>query len=173
MENSQKNEKQLLTHIVYNKIYNENIKTYEQLAYEGKEYLDRVLETNAILETDIEKAIEANSDLNRLNNLDMKKYTQTDLNGFLKQVLLVRQYEIKDYVFRILKDDQNLFLDWIPFVLDCLTYKEGIEIKKAFLRKLFRIPVSIVEDDKIDAVFCENFLFLLMEKEFDKKALHF
>lgn len=150
-------ELQNIAQVIHNMIYNKNIATYEKLNRE-----DLVLNSFEISVLDIVMAIYNNEDLNNINGINIKNFIQSDLNKFLTFVAFIREYSIESYisVIRNAEEDQiDIFPFWIPKILECFTYEEGIAIKKEFLKKITHFSgIDELENKNID-----DFYFSEME----------
>ncbi len=170
-------EEEKVAEIIYNKIRNENIKYVEELVYqnpqylETKEYMSYVLSDYDICVLDILKAIQNNEDLNQIYTYSLNHYLKTDINAFLSYVLMVREIGLKAITDYILHSKSGEDFSWISVVLECFTYEEGLEIKKAFLKVMTNfIDLSSLHNSIIDHFF--NTIMASLEEN-EKKALHF
>lgn len=111
--------------IIYNKIYNENIFFYEDMALSGNDYKEFVLEEGKINEDDIKNAILQNQDLNSINGINLKNYIQTDLNIFYKQLIDIREKGLDFYIDFFKKEDIESIVDMIPNIIDYFTIDES------------------------------------------------
>lgn len=161
-----KDELRKIAQILRNKIYNENIKFYEQLAYEGKEYDGHVLTENMTI-LDIEKALTYREDLNKINGLDMQKYINIDLNVFLKRVVMIREYAIQSYAEVIENNPIDLSIFWLEPIMECFIEKESMYLKKSFVQKVYSCDdisaiddsVSIEDINKMDDMMLNHLFF--------------
>lgn len=140
--------------VLYNKIYNENIKVYTELAKEGQEYYSYALEENRITIPMIEHAIMYNEDLNQLNDAPMQNYITTDLNAFFTKILVIREINLEYYVSVILECDIDAFIFVIKDILECFTEEESMPIKKAFLKRMLNgYDVEAINEENINSLF--------------------
>lgn len=160
--------------VLYNKIRNENIKYVEELAYHNQEYRSHVLEEYAISTLDIEKAIENKEDLNQIYTYSLQNYINVDLNAFFSFVTMVRSMGLNSFVDDILKKsnfDMEMQFSWIPNVLECFTYEEGLQIKRAFLTVMTNFTdIFSLSNETIDQFYSTIMSSL---EESAKKTLHF
>lgn len=158
--------------ILQNKIYNANIFLYEQLARENKAYFDSVLQEDDITILELKQAIEQKKDLNFIHNVDMKKYTNIDLNHFLSKVIIIREQGIEYYIEAIKKDANFYRFDWYNTILECLTYEEGLEIKKACLEKWLNFSISeVMTNATIDKLFSTIVLEFYYQNQSEKEFI--
>lgn len=154
-----------LAQVIHNKIYNENTKFYEQLAYDGKEYSSHVLTENITI-LDIEKAITTPIDLNKINGLNMQNYIDFDLNNFLTRAIAIRSFNIQSYVEITKNQPIDMLVFWFGQVMECFTDKECLLIKKAFLKRVLNyVDVNAMDEDKINSLFLSLYNEIKLEIE--------
>ncbi len=146
-----------IAQVLHNKIYNENSRFYEQLAYLEQEYISHVLLENDVSLHNIVMSIQLREDLNSINGLDMKNYLDIDLNAFLMKVIAIRKFERQSYAEMIEKQSLDLFMGWLEPVLDCFTEEESIPIKRAFIKRL----LNYSDIDSMDIASINNLFFTL------------
>ncbi len=164
-----------IAEVLYNKMRNENIKYVEELAHLNLEYQSHVLEEYAISKLDIEKAIENKEDLNQIYTYSLQNYINVDMNAFFSYVSMVRNnIGLNAFVDDILKTstlDMERNFSWIPNVLECFTYEEGLNIKRAFLIVMTNFTdIVSLNNSTIDQLYCTIMNSL---EESAKKTLHF
>lgn len=163
-----------LAQVIHNKIYNENIRFCEQLAYEGQEYYDKVLFFEEVSIADIEMAITCKEDLNQMNGLARAQYLNIDLNAFLSRVIAIREYTIYSYGKVIANNPSDLIAFWLEPIMECFTEKEKMYLKKAFLKRITNFEnIDFMDDDFVDDLFFVHFNKLKkeIEAENDQKLM--
>lgn len=155
-----------IAQIIYRKIYNENIRIYTQLAQEGKEYYNFVLEESCITPSMIEQAILHNEDLNQLNNLSIQNYITTDLNAFYTKIIAVRDINMDYFSYMILEGDINSFIFALRDILECFTENESIQIQKAFLKRTLNCyDIDAMDNETINRLFLPLFREMINQKQ--------
>lgn len=176
MDNQETN---TIAQVIYNKIYNENIKVYEQAAYEqeGNDFYKKILPTNAITILDIKKAIEDREDLNQINGLDMKNYVNMDLGSFFSKVTIIRGIDTLTYERFIMESSIDSMALWLRHILECFTEEEQIGIKKNFLKRILNFDVTdLMTNERIDNFFWKIYFEIFestiqKEQEISKKLV--
>lgn len=163
-----KEELRKIAQVIHTKIYNENIKNYEMLAFEGKKYHDKVLFEKEVSIADIEMAITCRQDLNQMNGLAKTQYLNIDLNAFLSRVMAIREYTIQSYKKIIANTPLDLIAFWLEPIMECFTEKEKMYLKKAFLKRITNFEnIDFSDDNLIDDMFFIHFNEL--KKEIEEK----
>lgn len=161
-----------LAQVIHNKIYNENIRFYEQLADEGQKYYGKDLFLVEVSIADIEIAIACNEDLNQINSLAREQYLNIDLNAFLSRVLAIREYTIPSYREVMANNPLDLIAFWLEPIMECFTEKEKMYLKKAFLKRIVDFEtIDLSDNDFIDDLFFVHFNELKKEIETNDQKL--
>lgn len=152
-----------IAQVLRNKIYNENIRFYEQLAYEGQKYDGHVL-TKDIAISDIEKAITNKEDLNKINGLPMNEYINIDLNAFLTRVVIIREHTAQSYA-EVIAINPVEFSICFEAIMECFTEKEKNYMKRIFLKRMLNFEnIVFMEDNFVDDLFYSIFNELKREE---------
>ncbi len=144
-----------IAEVIYNKIYNGNIFTYEQCALNGETYHDKILNAHIISMLDIERAIDYSEDLNQIYDIEISKYLPTNLNEFLTRVTFIREYGIDSYITEIENGAIGMIPYWLPLIIECFTYEEGLKLKKAFVKRM----VGFIDTDFMSSLHIDNLFF--------------
>lgn len=163
-----------LAQVIHNKIYNENIRLCEQLAYEGQKYYDKVLFEKEVSIADIEMAITCSEDLNQMNGLARTQYLNIDLNAFLSRVIAIREYTMQSYGKVMANNPLDLIVFWLEPIMECFTEKEKMYLKKTFLKRITNFEnIYFMDDDFVDDLFFVHFneLKKIIETENDQKLM--
>lgn len=115
----------------------------------NKELKDQKID---LIPLDIEKAIFYHEDLNQILNIPIS----FDFNDFYHYICIVRIIGLKNYSKYILETtDVDVLIKWLPQVLECFTYIEGLELKRAFLKVMTNFTdLNVLENQEIDRFFC-------------------
>lgn len=154
--------------VIRNKIYNENIMVNEQLALECGQHKEKLLEANEqnISISDIEAVMQENKNLNWICGIDITKYINTDLNIFLSWLKKIRNMGLDTIINHTKTFDIFYVALWVNNILEAFTYEEGLEIKKAFLKRILNsIEIDNLEPKEIDGFFYAILIELKLKME--------
>lgn len=145
--------------VIHNKIYNDNIFLYQELALNDMDFADKILSESAITLNDIKKVVEENKDLNKIKGIDLKNYIKTDLNAFYSRLLDIRKMSLEEYIRIIIKSDIDYSINLFDYILDYFTYEEGLKLKEAFLeRTICSKALNFLSLERKDDLFFKVFL---------------
>lgn len=147
-----------LAEIIKREIYNENIALYEYMAYQNKNWNNKVINIDSILESDIVDNILNSRDMNVIGGVDISSFIISDLNVFLETLKNERNKDLKSDIIRIITtvsdvSDDDVLLAKLSDYFKYHTYLENLDIKRLVLVEKNHIAAYSFNDDYVENVF--------------------